>query len=116
MWNINREGGMGNGMILRAEREIREKTVDALLAAGYGLNLHNGGDAEELTYYTFDRAEILAAMNLTDEEWLLAKKLNGPSGWVRFVYGNDGWDVINDYSVNLEDVLAPVNEYADSLS
>jgi hypothetical protein len=30
--------------------------------------------------------------------------------------GNNGWDVISDYTVNLEKVLKPINEYADSLS
>jgi hypothetical protein len=34
---------------------------------------------------------------------------------VRFVYGNDGYDVINDYTVDLEDVLKSVNEYADRM-
>lgn len=38
-----------------------------------------------------------------------------PIGWVRFVYGNDGHDVISDYTTNLESVLEPINAYAESL-
>jgi len=33
-------------------------------------------------------------------------------GWVRFVFGNQ-WDLICDYTLNLEDALAPVNEWID---
>lgn len=34
-------------------------------------------------------------------------------GWIRLVFGNDGWDLISDYSVNLNSFLKPVNELAD---
>jgi hypothetical protein len=36
-------------------------------------------------------------------------------GWVRFIYGNDGWDVINDYTTNLEPVIAGVNALAEKM-
>jgi hypothetical protein len=36
-----------------------------------------------------------------------------PFGWVRLVFGNDGWDLVSDYSVNLEAFLAPVQVVAD---
>jgi hypothetical protein len=38
---------------------------------------------------------------------------NGPTLWVRFVYGNDGWDVINDYSMALETIIEPITEEAE---
>jgi len=31
-------------------------------------------------------------------------------------YGNDGWDVISDYTTNLEDTLAPLNKWCQELS
>jgi hypothetical protein len=34
-----------------------------------------------------------------------------PFAWVRFVYGNDGYDVISDYTTSLEAVLAPINDW-----
>jgi len=38
-----------------------------------------------------------------------------PSGWVYFVYGNDGWDVVSDYTTNLEAVLKGSGELAERL-
>jgi hypothetical protein len=34
-------------------------------------------------------------------------------GWVRFIYGNGGWDVINDYTTNLEPWMTNVDAIAD---
>jgi hypothetical protein len=36
-------------------------------------------------------------------------------GWVRFIFGNSGWDAISDYTTNFEDVLKPVLELSDKL-
>ncbi len=36
-------------------------------------------------------------------------------GWVRFIYGNDGWDVISDYTTNLEPVMKLVQPLIDRL-
>jgi len=44
--------------------------------------------------------------------WLADTKT--PIGWVRFVMGNDGYDVINDYTTNLEKVLKRANQVADA--
>jgi hypothetical protein len=34
-------------------------------------------------------------------------------GWVRFVYGNDGWDVVSDYTTNLEPHMKNADKLAD---
>lgn len=34
-------------------------------------------------------------------------------GWIRLVFGNDGYDLISDYSTSLEEFLKPVNDLAD---
>lgn len=100
------------------EIAIARKTIDVLLAMGYKISVNDG---EEVTVNrSRDRDKILAAMFTTDEDALLVHlsgdaKNDGPFGWVRFIYGNDGWDVINDYTTNLEQVLKPVNELADRL-
>ena len=36
-----------------------------------------------------------------------------PCGHVFLVYGNDGYDVIADYTLNLEEPLSAANEIAD---
>lgn len=104
------------------EQEIAAMTVDALLAAGYLLNVRNGGDTPELSAPTTDRQAVLDIMFATDDEFLVTFKPgrdltidDRPDGWVRFVYGNDGYDLISDYTTNLEAVLAPVNAFTHTL-
>jgi hypothetical protein len=96
-------------------------TVDALLAAGYLLQTDMQEDPRP-EKPTADRAAILAEMMEVDDEFLGVWFGHPPAGdprsnaWVRFVYGNGGWDVISDYTMSLETVLAPINAYADSLN
>lgn len=94
------------------ERTIARATVNALLAAGFKLNINNGGDDDELPAFTTDRAVIEAAMFASDEDRVMVRApadANGHSwrGWVLLIYGN-GIDVISDYTVNLEVPLTPV--------
>lgn len=87
------------------ERKIASAVIDDLLKAGYEIVVNDG--EEEVTEKITDKSEILDAMFSTDEDYLLAY-LPGMfpiAGWVRFIYGNDGPDVINDYTMSLEPVL-----------
>lgn len=83
------------------ERKIAQLTIEVLLKAGYSLGVNDG---EETTIsYSKDAHEVFEAMFTTDEDYLYiyerpAEKDATPDMWVRFVYGNDGWDVIADYS------------------
>ena len=36
-------------------------------------------------------------------------------GWIHLVFGNDGCDLISDYTTNLESFLEPVNKVAELL-
>ena len=103
---------------IRIEEQIAERCIVDLLAAGYSLGVHDG---EEITiHHSTDSAAVKAEMFNTDEVRLLVYKTDGPQGkrdwfgWVFFVYGNDGWDVINDNTCNLEDALEGVTKYAES--
>lgn len=96
------------------ERKIAVAAINALLAAGYSLGVNDG---EETTiHHSTDPKAIEKAMFTTDEDWLLVYVKGGnekdvrPDYWVRFVYGNDGWDVINDYSVHLEPEVGECSE------
>lgn len=105
------------------EHEIAERTVKVLFAEGFQLLIENG-DSERLGPFAYQSAIgmqpsadlVLAEMFQTDDEFLVVKKGAANHGWVRFVYGNDGWDVISDYTTNLEDVLKPVADWAEKLS
>lgn len=94
------------------EKVLARKTVEALLEQGFKIEIDNGGDEPERSIQTVDA--ILGTMFATDEDRLLVSK-DGIRGWIYFVYGNDGYDVISDYTTNLEFLLAPINKYADRL-
>jgi len=100
------------------EKEIVTAVIAALLKAGYAITVYNGED-EEIKKST-DQISILAAMFTTDEDHLIVYKQGKRSGFVTFIYGNDGYDVIHDYTTNLESVIgkgtpvqAVINKYAD---
>lgn len=104
------------------ENDLTTRTVDALLAAGHALQI-NDGDELRPEVPTRDRQVMIDELGEVDDEFLTAF-FNGenmpegkclPDGYVRFVYGNDGYDVISDYTTNLEALLAPVNAAADAL-
>jgi len=93
------------------EVDIVTKTVDALLKAKFLLSVDDGDG--EIFPPTKDRQKILDALINTDEDYLFVyNETMGVVlylGWVRFVYGNDdGYDVISDYTINLEYVLKHV--------
>lgn len=96
------------------ERQIATAFVDEALKQGYSLTVNNGGDTDEIKPTT-DQRTILEAMFATDDEHLIVIKDGKRIGWVRFVYGNSGWDVISDYTTNLEHLMGPVNKLADHL-
>lgn len=94
------------------ERTIVRRVIRDALNAGYALGVHNGGDSMEIeNEKKFGR--VVGEMFATDVERLYFYKEGKAIGWVLFVYGNDGWDVICDYTVNLEDVLAGASAVAD---
>ena len=94
------------------ERKIAKALIVDALKAGFVVSVDNG---EDETKKFDDVKSILDAMFLTDEEHLhMWNPSNGRQvGWVFLVYGNDGWDVISDYTVNLEPIMAGANKIAD---
>lgn len=92
------------------EKAIATETIAAVLAAGYEIEV-NDGERAALPFST-DPAAILSALFATDEESLICD-ITHPDGkrhrsFVRFVWGNDGWDCIADHGISLEEVLKPV--------
>ena len=94
---------------IRIELQIARKTIRTLKAAGFALIADNG---EEESHGS--ERQLIDNLFACDEAHLLVRG-NGKSGWVFFVLGNDGYDVICDYTVNLEPWLSEVNDYADKL-
>jgi hypothetical protein len=96
----------------RVERNIARRLILDGLAAGYTIKVHNG--EELLMPFNQVAKQILSLMFSVDEEHLLFYKDDKKIGWVLFVYGNDGWDVISDYSTNLEDIMAGARKVSDT--
>lgn len=101
------------------ERRIVRKVAEGLIAAGYAVTVDYGMDEPGIAESTNIKA-IMAEVMACDEEWLVAMKADESgqmkrAGMVFLVYGNDGWDVINDYSVSLEPALQAANALADQL-
>jgi hypothetical protein len=101
------------------ERKIATAIIESALAAGFSLGVNNG---EEITLdNSTDKVKILAALFTTDDDYLLVRRRTGlqPAGaftafgWVRLIYGNDGHDVVNDYTTNLESIMTEANKLAD---
>lgn len=104
---------------LAVEQDIVTKLVDALLKAGYVLRVNDGEDSYPEA--TQDRATVLEQLGEVDDEHIevgtpVTSGKPKRVGWIRLVYGNDGYDVISDYTTNLEEVLKPINDYADTLA
>ena len=109
-------------------REVERKIADAFLtqalAAGYAINVDNGGDAEELPEPSTNKEQILGVMFQADEDRLnvyrYVKKGDYVSlremGWVLFVYANSGWDVVSDYTTGLKDVMTEAEKLSDHYS
>jgi hypothetical protein len=88
------------------ELAIVEAAVDGILAAGYAVAVDNGGDSYEVKP-TQEKATIMAGLFATDDEKLIAIHPTGFSaGWVQMVYGNDGYDVLCDWTRSMHTPLA----------
>ena len=96
------------------EKWIAQKFIRVALAAGYAISLDNGGDEFEFEHST-DFKFITGEMHATDQERLHLSQDGKHIGWVFFVYGNDGWDVICDYTVSLEHLMPEVSQLSARL-
>ena len=92
------------------ERQIISLLVADCLAAGYAVGVNDGEDTTLRDSRDFP--EIWAALDTTDEDYLLLSK-GEVKGWIRLIYGNGG-DVISDYTTNVDEtVMKRASELAE---
>lgn len=99
------------------ERRIVRAAIAGLLADNYLISVHDG--EETVLTKSTDAKAIEAAMFSTDEDQFHVVRGQGAGtekGWVLFVYGNDGFDVIADNTVNIESSLKAATELADKIA
>ena len=99
------------------EKGIAKRAVRAAIEAGYTVSLWDGGE------WTVKRSsklpEVIRAMFTVDEESLEFRNAEGGLiGTAWFVYGNDGWDALADYTATetMERLLKDANAYAESMA
>lgn len=93
------------------EKRIATAVIKSVLAADNSIAVDDG---EEMSAPRVNLPEVLEDMFSTDTDRLHVYDKDGRgNGWIDFVYGNDGVDVISDYTVNLEEVLKPARDLAD---
>lgn len=103
------------------ENKIVKKLVKYALNAEYYVSVNDGGE----TTVTKSRhyPTIIDAVFSTDEDYLIFHRADGSRvGWVRLIYGNDGYDVISDYGAPEREYAAfcewlkPIDEYCDKFN
>jgi hypothetical protein len=94
------------------ERRIVKAIIKAGTDAGYELSVNDG---EHSYPWSADPKTVYGNLFKTDEESIRFRKDGKWVGSVLLVYGNDGYDVLRDYSTALSDLLAPVEALAEKL-
>lgn len=111
------------------EQRIVRAFVEDAIAAGYRLavSLERGYDVEDMLLGSVDPKEIMKEAFAGDDAHIFIQPGAGPTldedlrvvslGWVFIVLGNDGWDVISDYTANnlTEQLLTRANALSDKL-
>jgi hypothetical protein len=92
----------------RIDREITTKLVDALLADGHTITCDLQDDEPQFAKST-DRAGILDYLWQVECAELAVHK-GKKNGRISLMFDEDGWDVVRDYSVDLERIIDPICE------
>jgi len=91
-------------LIRELETRIARAFIKAAINHGYDVTINDG--EEDVLLNSTMCEEIIRQMFFYDDVFLMLKK-PGKLGWARFIFGN-GWDVINDYSMNIEHDVMPL--------
>ena len=94
--------------VRRIDREIATKLVDGLLAGGYTITCDLLEDEPEFERST-DREGILDYLWQVETAQLAVHK-GKKRGWLSLIFGENGWDLVADYSVDLERIVDPICE------
>jgi hypothetical protein len=94
----------------KVEVTILRRVIREALKQGYEIAVYDG----EERFPASNKFEvILSHAYNTDEDILFFIEEGREVGWVKFVYGNDGWDVISDYLMSLESFMKPIHQWVD---
>lgn len=94
--------------VRRIDREIVTQLVDALLADGHTITCDLQEDEPEFERST-DREGILDYLWQVETAQLAVHK-GKKRGWISLIFDECGWDVVADYSADLERIVDPICE------
>lgn len=94
--------------VRRIDREIATKLVDALLEDGYAITCDLLEDEPEFERST-DRDGILSYFWQVERAQLAVHK-DKKRSWISLIFDECGWDLVADYSVDLEHIVDPICE------
>jgi hypothetical protein len=102
------------------EQKIAAEVVKGILAAGHTITIaYQDGNSDAIKQST-DADAILAEFHKCDEEYLLVHQAGSTRfehlGWVQFIYGNDGHDLIANNTVGIDHLLAGAQALADRIA
>jgi hypothetical protein len=110
---------MTNIEIEMVERAIAHEIIKLALAHGYSVTVHDDyeGQGEDTVFHSRDMTEITNALRTTEGDQLRIHGVDGRLfGIVTLIYGNEGFDVIADYSSKLECFLAGIEQRVEQVS
>lgn len=114
---------------IKLEKRIAKMIVQNAINLGYTISIHDG--EETVLRESNSVKSILSNMHATDVDLVSFFKEGNRIGSVTLVYGNDGYDVIADYSWTLyvgkpgrspsgesqvREILGPAEDYAERAS
>lgn len=88
-----------------------EQVIRALVAAGW--ELHYVDDRGDETIEVSTEPEAVKAITDVDEAFLFVKRAD-QTGYVFFVLGNDPWEVVCDYTTNLDPTIGDLTSSWDA--
>ena len=105
------------------ERKVIKSVIQDLLAHHFLVTVNNG--EEDVLVLSGNANNIFEACLSTDQDRLIVRRTRAfldahagfePCyGWILLIYGNSGYDVINDYTTNLEVTLARTMALVDEM-
>jgi hypothetical protein len=92
--------------VQQLDRKIATELVDRLLSDGYAITCCIG-DRHPVIERTKDRTAILEFLFDVDMAQLLVH-LAGETSWLELIFDEQGWDVVADYSSDLEELVETI--------
>ena len=86
------------------QRAIIERIISDAVGEGYSLEVFNG--EEVIIRHSRDERAVMAALETTKEDQLRFRREGKRVGFVRLVYGNEGWAVASEFSPILAPIMA----------